>query len=54
MIPLSSGDSGPGRGESWVPFMLGKMVSVWRASAMSELPSGMIFLSTSGWIISSL
>jgi hypothetical protein len=62
-MPLSSGDSGPPRGDSWSPFSNGGRTSVWCGSwllwlwSVSEreaLPSGIVLLSTSEWIISLL
>jgi hypothetical protein len=54
MIPLSSGDSGIPRGDS-APFIIGMEISAWTASeCKGALPSGMVSLSTSGWIMSCL
>ena len=64
-MPLSSGDSGPPRGDSWSPFSNGGRTSVWcgwwlwwlwlwSVSEREALPSGMVLLSTSEWIISLL
>jgi len=59
IMPLSSGDSGPPRGDSWSPFSNGGRISVWwgwwwSVSEREALPSGIVLLSTSEWIISLL
>lgn len=59
IIPLSSGDSGPPSGDSWSPFNNGGRISVWwgwwwSVSEREALPSGIVLLSTSEWIISLL
>lgn len=53
MIPLSSGDSGGSKGDSCCsPLIGGSRMVGGTTSVMGALPSGIIFLSTSGLIIS--